>query len=76
MAWPTKKAAKLDTSPTKKVAPAKTAALAARTAFRWGTATKVERTEPVLYSAVTMSTPSTAMASWARKIPFRLNVTG
>ncbi len=51
---------------------AKTAAFAASTVSRCGAAASVERIEPVAYSLVMTSTPSTPMASWARKNPLRL----
>ena len=49
-----------------------TPALAASTVSRCGAAASVERMEPVAYSPVSTSTPSTPMASWARKNPLRL----
>jgi hypothetical protein len=51
-------------------------ALAPRTLRRCGTAAKVERIIPVLNSLVTTSTPSTAIANWAKNKPLRLNVVG
>ncbi len=71
-----KKAAKHEANPTTRVTAPKTVALAARTLRRWGTAAKVDRIMPVLNSLVMINTPSTAIASWARKRPFRLNCVG
>jgi hypothetical protein len=59
-------------SPVRKATAVKTAALAASTATRCGAAVSVERIDPVAYSPVTVSTPSTPMASWARKNPLWL----
>jgi hypothetical protein len=68
---PVKNAANEDAIPVTE-ATAKTAALAASTVPRWGAAAKVERIDPVAYSLVMITTPSTAMASWAGKKPLRL----
>src|SRR6266851_1150776 len=73
MAWPTKNAARLEATPTAATAAANTAPLAARTVRRWGTAAKVDRIIPVEYSAVMTRTPSTPTASWASRMPLRLN---
>ena len=71
-AWPAKKAAAEEAIPTRAVMVPTTTALAASTARRWGAAAKVARIDPVAYSLVIVSTPSTPMASWARKKPLRL----
>ncbi len=51
---------------------AKTAVLAHRTGSRFGTAQKVERIMPVVYSPLITSTPRTPIESWARPTPARL----
>src|SRR5437016_2161865 len=72
MAWPAKNAPKEETSPTTAVTAVSTTALAASRVRRWGTAARLDRIEPVEYSLVMTSTPSTPTASWARKKPLRL----
>ena len=61
---------------TARVTAVNTVALAARTVRRWGTAEKVVRIMPLAYSLVMTMTPRTAMASWARIPPMRLNDAG
>src|SRR5580698_5831761 len=68
-AWPTKNAAKQTTSPTAKVARAKTSDLAASTRPRFGTAIRLVRIIPEEYSELMQSTPSTAMATADWLIP-------
>ncbi|MEV6872388.1 hypothetical protein [Amycolatopsis sp. NPDC051128] len=65
-AWPPRNAANAATSPTTNVTAANTAAFAASTGVRAGTAENVERICPVVYSPETTSTPSTPKASWTR----------
>ena len=70
------KGMKLTTSPTTKVATAKTSDLAASTRPRFGTAIRLVRIIPDVYSELMQSTPSTAMASWAMAIPVPLTPVG
>ena len=67
-----KNAAKADVIPIAAATAPKTAALTARTLVRCGTAANVDQMDPVAYSLVMTTTPSTPMASWARKNPLRL----
>src|SRR5215469_13112194 len=53
-----------------------TAALAASTARRRGTAANVVRIRPLAYSEVIRSTPSAPKASWASPRPLKLSPTG
>ncbi len=64
-AWVSQKQPNASTSPTTSAAPPVTAALAASTVHRRGTATKVVRIRPVEYSEVNTSTPSTVTGSAA-----------
>lgn len=68
-ACPVKNAAKDDAIP---VTAATATALAARTETRCGASANVDRMDPVAYSPVMTTTPSTPIASWARKNPLRL----
>ena len=74
--WPMKKATKQAVVVTARVTAVNTAALAARTVSRCGTAANVARIMPLAYSLVMTRTPSTAMASWARIPPVRLKEAG
>src|SRR5260370_37091130 len=71
-ACPTKKDTKLVISMTANATAANTPSLAHRTGSRLGTAVSEERIIPVLYSPLISSTPSTPIASWENKMPFRL----
>ena len=75
-ACPTKKDTKLVTSMTANATPAKTPSFAHSTGSRRGTAVSEERIIPVLYSPLISSTPSTPIASWENRMPFRLVVIG
>ncbi len=72
MACPAKNAANEEAIPVTAATAPNTVALAASTVPRCGAAVKVERIDPVVYSLVMMTAPSTPMASWARKNPLRL----
>src|SRR3979411_2126714 len=75
-AWPAKNDTKADTSVTTKATTANTRALAHSTGSRVAAAERLARIMPVLYSPVTISTPSTPMTSWVRKYPRRLVAVG
>ena len=74
--WPMRKAPSTVGTVTTRVVVANTATFAHRTGRRAGTAAKVARIIPVAYSPVMNRTPSTPIASWARKMPARLRVVG
>ena len=76
MAWPTKNDANDSDSHTTKARTPNTTALAASTTGRRGTAAKVARMLPDPYSALTVSPPSTPMASWPKSKPVRLTLVG
>ena len=71
-----KKATNETISPTTRVTTPKTVTLATSTRGRRGTAEKVARIVPVLYSALITRIPSTPMASWAKSSPDRLDRVG
>ena len=71
-----KKAPKETTSPTTKATRANTAAFAARSMRRSGTAARLARIVPVPYSALMASTPRIPMANWPKSKPVRLRFVG
>jgi hypothetical protein len=74
--WPIRNEENETTSPMTSVMVAKTATFAANNQDRRGTAANESRIVPVLYSALTTSTPSTPIASWAKSRPERLDLVG
>src|SRR5262245_60629774 len=74
-AWKTKKPAKLPARPTTRAVAANTTVFASRTYDRRGTAARVARIIPVVYSLVMISTPKTPSAICDRWLPPRLTRT-
>ena len=71
-----KKVTKDRISPTTRLTPPITMALAATTTGRRGIAERVDRICPVPYSALMNITPSTPMANWPRLKPTRIRRVG
>src|SRR5262245_8338248 len=74
-AWKTKKPAKLPARPTTRAVAANTTVFARSTCDRRGTAARVARIIPVVYSLVMISTPKTPSATCDRWLPPRLTRT-
>ncbi len=76
MAWPTKNDVNDTASHTTKASVPNTTALAPSTTGRRGTAAKVARMDPDPYSALTVSPPSTPMASCPKSEPGQADAGG